>query len=109
VVGSITGALSLSKTSAIKSSPECTGNVCNPSEDGDLSSAKTLATLSTVSFVAAGVGAVVGIVGLFTGGSSAPAPSDHAARLRGRDPGFHGRVRLEPSFGLRSVGLRGEF
>ncbi len=99
VLGSITGALSLSKTSSIKASSACDGSVCNPSEDADLNSAKTMATVSTVSFVVAGVGAVVGIVGLFTGGSSAPAPKpDQGARLR-----------VEPMVGLGSLGLRGQF
>ena len=56
--GSITGcAFALGqRRSASSHSPACEGNVCNPSEDGDLSSARTTATVSTVSFVAAGVG-----------------------------------------------------
>jgi len=98
IVGSITGALSISKTGSIKSSSACEGNVCNPSEDGDLSSARTMATVSTVSFVVAGVGAVAGVVGLLTGGSAAPATTEHAAGLR-----------IEPTFGLGAVGLRGRF
>jgi hypothetical protein len=98
VVGSITGILSLSKTSSIKSSSACEGNVCNPSEDGDLSSAKTTATISTVSFVAAGVGAAVGVVGLFMGKSHAAPAAEPAAALH-----------VEPTFGIGSIGLRGEF
>ena len=98
IVGSITGALSLAKTSSIKGSSACAGTVCNPSEDGELSSARTMATVSTVSFIAAGAGAVVGLVALFTGRGSAPASAEHAAS-----------VRLEPTFGVGTVGLRGEF
>jgi hypothetical protein len=98
VVGSITGILSLSKTNSIKSSPACEGNVCNPSEDGDLSSAKTTATVSTIAFVAAGVGAAVGVVGLFMGKSHAAPAAEPAAALR-----------VEPTFGIGSLGLRGEF
>jgi hypothetical protein len=100
IVGSITGVLSLAKTSSIKGSPACAGSVCNPSEDGDLSSARTMATVSTVSFIAAGTGAVVGLVGLFTGRGSAPPTGEHAVAAS---------VRLEPTFGVGSVGVRGEF
>ena len=98
VVGSITGALSLAKTGSIKSSPACAGTVCNPSEDGELSAARTMATVSTVSFIAAGVGAVVGVVGIFTGGSAAPATGEHTAA-----------VHVEPVLGIGSFGVRGRF
>jgi len=98
ILGSITGGLSISKTNSIKTSDACAGNVCNPSEDADIGSAKTMATVSTVSFVVAGVGAVVGLVGLFVGGSPAPPKSEPEAK-----------VRLQPVIGLGSLGLRGEF
>ena len=101
VAGSVTGILSLSKTSAIKTSAECSGNVCNPSEDGDISSAKSLATVSTVSFIVAGVGATAGVIGLFVGGHSSPPPA--------KDQEQEGKIRLEPVIGLGSLGLRGEF
>ena len=102
VVGSITGAMSLSKTNGIKSSPECAGNVCNPSEDGDLSSARTTATVSTVAFVAAGVGVVAGVIGLFVGRSPAePAKESPDAPAAA--------FRIQPTFGLGSLGLRGQF
>lgn len=98
IVGSITGALSLAKTSSIKGSSACVGNVCNPSEDGDLSSARTMATVSTVSFIAAGVGAVVGVVGIFTGRAKTPANTEQTAR-----------IWCEPTVGVGVVGLRGGF
>lgn len=100
VLGSITGVVSLSKTSSIKGSPACEGSVCNPSEDGDISSARTMATVSTVSFAVAGVGAVAGVVGLLMKRPVAtePAPAEHAAG-----------VWMEPTFGVGTVGLRGRF
>jgi hypothetical protein len=98
IVGSITGALSLSKTSSVKSSGMCAGSVCNPSEDGDLSSARTMATVSNVSFIIAGVGAVAGVVGLLTGHSTAAPSEEHAAG-----------IRVVPTFGPGSIGLRGTF
>jgi hypothetical protein len=98
VVGSITGILSLSKTSSIKGSPACAGSVCNPSEDGDISSARTTATISTVSFVVAGVGAAAGVVGLLMhGGSSPPADEQPASAW------------IAPTFGLGTVGVHGQF
>lgn len=63
VVGSITGVIALGDKSDIQD--HCTGNRCNKSESNDLSSAKTVATISTIGFVVAGVGIAVGVVGLF--------------------------------------------
>ena len=99
IVGSITGALSLSKTGNIKSSGACAGSVCNPSEDGDLSSARTMATVSTVAFVVAGVGRG-------RGGGGAP-----HARARPRRPRRRARAGawIEPTFGPGSLGVRGRF
>jgi hypothetical protein len=101
ITGSITGAVSLSKTSGIKSSGECEENVCNPSEDGDISTARTMATVSTVSFVVAGAGAVAGVVGLML------KPAGTEARTAERTG-----PSVEPALGLTgltSVGLRGRF
>jgi hypothetical protein len=62
VVGSTTGLMHLSKTSSLKD--QCPNDRCPPSLADDLSSARTLATVSTVSFVVAGLGAAVGVYGL---------------------------------------------
>jgi hypothetical protein len=113
IAGTVTGLMSMSKTSSIKNSSACAGNVCNPSEDGDISSAKTLATISTVSFIAGGVGVAVGVIGLFVGGGSSgepsattPAqspdapPSEESSRLR---------LHVTPWIGLGSAGVSGTF
>jgi len=60
-VGGITGALTLSKAGGVKA--QCANDVCDPSVKGDLDSAGTLATVSTIGFAAAGGGLVLGLIG----------------------------------------------
>jgi len=105
IAGSITGLLAISKANSIKGSGQCQngGSVCSTKEDGDLSSGKTMATVSTISFIVAGVGAAIGITGFFVGGSApaakpadAPAPDQSAARI-------------VPWIGLGSAGVSGTF
>jgi hypothetical protein len=91
VVGSVTGGLAISKGSSVAG--QCEGLRCPTSVDGDLQSGRTLATVSTVSFIAAGVGAVGGVVALLlsprgektaqTGVSVAPWASIGSAGVRG--------------------------
>jgi hypothetical protein len=61
VISSVTGAMSISQTNTIKM--ECGGLTCPPGKKGAVDSANSLATVSTVALVAAGVGAAIGIVG----------------------------------------------
>jgi hypothetical protein len=102
VVGSVTGILSMSKTSGIKSSTGCVGQVCGPTEYGDIHSARSLATASTVSFIVAGAGAVVGVLGWVTGTSPASATPEKSS------PG-ETTARVEPWLGTRGAGLSGTF
>jgi hypothetical protein len=108
IAGSITGLLAISKANSVKGSSACQNSggteVCNPSEDGDLSSGKTMATVSTVSFIVAGVGAAIGVTGFFVGGSSAPAakPADAPAADQSA-------ARIVPWIGLGSAGVSGTF
>jgi hypothetical protein len=60
-VGAITGAMSLSSTSS--ATKGCQNDRCPPPTWGDIDSARTTATVSTVAFVAAGVGAAIAITG----------------------------------------------
>jgi hypothetical protein len=62
VVGSITGGMTLSKASDID--PQCANDICAPAARSDLDSANTLGTVSTISFIAGGIGAAAGVVGL---------------------------------------------
>ena len=62
-VGAVTGALTLSKASDVE--PQCANDICAPSARGDLDSANTFATVSTIAFIAGGAFAVAGVVGFF--------------------------------------------
>jgi hypothetical protein len=111
IAGTITGIMSISKTNSIKSSSACQSEgsekACGPSENGDISSANTLATVSTVSFVVAGVGAVLGVVGLLTGRPSSP-PADKPSDAPS-PPADQTSLRVVPWIGLGSAGVSGTF
>lgn len=62
VVGTVTGVLALGKSSSVKSA--CPERVCPESARPDLNQGRTFATVSTIGFGAAAVGAVAGLVGL---------------------------------------------
>jgi hypothetical protein len=79
VVGAGTGGASLAETSDIKKS--CTGNLCPASTASARKKASALANVSNVSFAVAGVGAVLGAVGLGLGFSSKPT-SEPTASVR---------------------------
>ena len=71
IAGSVTGALSISKKSSLAS--QCPNQICGPSSYSALDSANLFATVSDVSFGAAGAGAVLAIVTLIVGhGEGAP-------------------------------------
>ena len=97
VVGSVTGFLAMSKTKAAKE--DCDGTRCPPSTHDDLGSARTMATVSTVSFVVAAVGAGIGIYGLFASKDSGEPPKTSLGPLRS----------FQPVVGLGTIGLTGSF
>ncbi len=85
-VGAVTGAFALSEASTVKShcvnvSPTDSQFVCGPSYTGDLSSARTMATVSTVGFIVGGVGVVVLITGLILSGKKHETPAAQAVRV----------------------------
>lgn len=63
-VGAVTGLVAQSKSSNLDLT--CPANQCRGTAASNLSTAKSLATVSTVGFVVGGVGAVVGVIGLFS-------------------------------------------
>jgi hypothetical protein len=67
VTGAITGLVSTSKASTVKS--ECNDTHCPPSAQSDIDGAKATGTIATVSFIVAGVGAGIAIVAFVSGGS----------------------------------------
>lgn len=97
IAGSVTGLLHLSKTSSLKD--RCPGGQCPPDTHADYDSAQRLGTLSTVSFIVAGVGAGIGVLGLALG---APAPKSETTKTATAP-----RVVLQ--VGVGSLGLAGTF
>ncbi len=98
VVGGVTGALAFGKAAAV--GDKCHGTDCPTSVDGDLHAGLTLATVSTVSFVAAGVGAAVGVAGLLLAPRRENTPSANGAGAG---------ASVTPWIGLGSAGVRGSF
>lgn len=88
-VGTVTGLLAMSAADKVK--PACENDICDPSVKSDLDSSRSLATISTIGFIAGGVGIAMGIVGLLL-----PSPKPAAAFVR-------------PSVGTASIGLEGAF
>jgi len=96
-VGSIFGVLALSTKSTLDS--HCPGKVCPPSEQGDIDSLGSQATVSSVGFGVGLVGLAVGAVLLVTSHGSAEAHAD-------RGPP---RPSVEPWVGAGAAGVGGTF
>jgi hypothetical protein len=103
VAGTVTGILTLSKKSALKS--ECgPSNVCTTgTATSDLSSANSFATVSTIGFIVAGVGAGVAVVTLLVGHDEQAAPA--SATPTQTDSG----LVVRPWIGLGAAGVGGRF
>jgi hypothetical protein len=96
-VGSFAGAMSISATNT--ASKQCVQNRCGPQTWSDIDSAHSMATISTISFAAAGVGAALAVVSFLVGGSSPPAaPAGSAAS-----------PHLVPWVGVQGAGVSGTF
>lgn len=92
VVGGITGGLTLGKQSDLARS--CPNRTCGPGNYGDIDTANMLATISTVSFVAAGASAAAGLVLFFVGKPASRTPA---------------AARVTPWIGVASAGVSGIF
>jgi hypothetical protein len=97
-VGTVTGIVSLSKKSLLEN--ECTNTICGPPSYATLDSANTFATISTIAFAAAGVGAGVAVVTLLVGHSTSSAPPTSQPPEA---------LRVTPWIGAGAAGLRGSF
>lgn len=62
-VGTVTGLMALSKASKVDSA--CANKVCPTSAKSDVDSGRTLATVSTIGYIAGGVGVAAAAVGFF--------------------------------------------
>ncbi len=69
-LGSVSGGVALANANT--ASPACIDNQCSPTVASNVDAAKTWSTVSTISFVAAGVFAITSIVVLFGTGSEHP-------------------------------------
>jgi hypothetical protein len=100
-VGSISGAMTLSRASDVE--PQCENDVCAPSAKSDLESANTLATVSTIAFIVGGAGVVAGVVGYFLPRRSEPRDRSNA----GLAWDWTGAVRRSPAGRTLTIGPAG--
>ena len=115
VVGSVTGLMTLSKASTVKS--DCKMNMtCTATGDvSALNSGNSLATVSTIGFAVAGAGAVVAVVSLIVGHrapEAAPAsapPSDPDVAPAAPPPASESHLHVTPWIGVGSAGFVGTF
>ena len=96
-VGGVTGALTLSKAGDVK--PQCANGICDPAAKGDLDSASSMATISTIGFAAGGAGILCGVVGLLL-----------PRHVETAETALHSsEARTSVWFGPGSMGVRGSF
>lgn len=105
IAGAVTGGLSLSKTSAIKS--QCKNGICPMITADAISSANTLANVSNVSFAVGAAGVAVGVVGIFLSSSSSSSPASGSSGTK--SSAASGGVRVMPVIGPGSVAVIGVF
>lgn len=96
-VGSVTGLMSFSKVSDVKT--DCVDNTCKPSRQADIDAARSLGTISTIAFVAGGVGVAAGVVGIVLSGKQ---PKESP-------PGTSARLKVVPDVGPAWLGAHGTF
>jgi hypothetical protein len=97
-VGTVTGIMAMSAKSTLDR--ECPHQMCRNDAWSDLDRASTLGTVSTLSFGAAIVGAVVAIYSLTHSSSSSAASSSSSSSSP---------VRVTPVLGLGSASLHASF
>lgn len=90
-IGFITGLIALQKKDSLERSPDCVGKVCGPEAHDDIDTARSMATIATVSFVIGALGLGLGIYGVVSA-----RPQTNSARVT-------------PFIGLGSAGLAGSF
>jgi hypothetical protein len=118
VAGTITGVMTLSKASSLKTECDLQKNCGTDPGKSDYKTANTLATISDVGFVVAGAGAVLAVVSLIVGHKAADAAPSSAPADESNpnaDPAAdhpaapESRLHVTPWIGLGSAGLYGSF
>jgi hypothetical protein len=111
-MGLVAGVVAWSKKGQLAG--ECPDHDCRAANggSGDLATARSWATVSTVAFAVGGAGVLVGLLGLVTGpprtarhDEPRTARHDEARTARDDEPG----VRVSPWIGLGAAGLDGRF
>lgn len=95
-VGAVTGLMSISQVGDVKD--DCVGDLCPASRQGDIDSAKSLGTVSTVAFIVGAAGIGAGVVGLVL----------HSKQAE-RTPAAAARLSVRPAFAPTYLGLTGTF
>jgi hypothetical protein len=98
-VGAVTGFIAMGKHSDLAT--KCPTGTCDSTNQGDLDSYHSVATISTIGFIVGGVGVAAGAILLVT----RPKVESGAAPARPAQTG----LRVVPVFGLGSIGAVGEF
>lgn len=98
-IGTFTGIQAIVVSNRLSSSGRCDNHVCQPDQSSDVKKLDSATTISTVSFVFAGVGLAAAIVDLTTSLTASPRPAGNDA-----DTG-----KLGISVGLGSVSVGGSF
>ena len=100
IAGTVTGLMSMSKKSTLQS--ECPNGVCGPgTASSDYDAANTYALVSTIGFIAAGVGAGVAVVTMIVG-------HEEPSALPAQPPSSEGLV-VRPWIGIGGAGMSGTF
>lgn len=72
VAGTVAGAIAVTKADSLES--QCTGNVCPRSAEDDLSTSRSMGTISTIAFAVAGAGLIMTVVSLLSPSTSKGPP-----------------------------------
>ncbi len=99
VLGTVTGIVSLSRTSSLQD--ECPNDLCRPEKQDDIDAARRIGHVSTASFVVAGLGAAVGLLAWLDDDDEAAAPS-------ATEPAASA-LSVQPVLGVGLAGLKGTF
>ena len=108
-IGAITGLSSISKVDDVKK--DCNGNSCPRERQDDIDSAQSLGTISTIAFIAGGVGIGAGVLGLVlqskqnneTTATSSAKNAESAKKARAP------HLTFQPELGPTWLGARGTF